>query len=359
MITNPSKLERLLKNLNRVLWFTDLHMKPSNLERCAQLFDFIIDEMLDHVKPDGIIFTGDMHDGKDSISVKCQNLLISFAQRLEKYGKPLIVVPGNHDYEETLRAHHYEKDSVFPGHSLSMLDGFPNVGVIDDVYTYGDFAFIPYRGYNFKFLLDLQKIDKTVKYLFAHEGVFGANLGNGMIDDFSVPTSVFKGFDRVFMGHYHKFHQLENITYLGSPLTQSFGESNQTKYVGVIERAEGTLTLIPIEMSMHNTIEINADAKEDLSLVKIVPGYTRLIISGKKENINQVLKIIGKTQKLEDAKVIVKADNQRRNRMNISETLSERKMVEVYLANMTTDLDKDKLIKLATKFVESAKNAPV
>ena len=43
--------------------------------------------------------------------------------------------------------------------------------------------------------------------------------------------------DKLFIvGHYHKFQKNENILYLGTPYSHSFGEANQKKYILIVDQ---------------------------------------------------------------------------------------------------------------------------
>ena len=98
----------------------------------------------------------------------------------------------------------------------------------------------------------------------------------------------FSKFNRVISGHFHKFQQKGNLTYLGTPFSHSFGESNQTKYIGVLDLESDDLKLIETEFPKHITEVIDCDKCQDYDLSGYDPeDHIRIVLEGSQENINK------------------------------------------------------------------------
>jgi len=349
---NMNKIK--LNKEGEVLWVTDIHMQNSNLDRCRKLFSFIA-ETVHEKQIKTIICGGDIYDGKDIIRSKCQNLLFSFLSDMKKRDVDFIALVGNHDYEETVNASHHESGE-YPDHSLKPLENLSNVTIVDFPTVIGDIGFIPYRGSNTHMLLSLNCV-KDAKYLFTHEGVSGYDFGTGRMDDFSLTPDKYSGFKKVYAGHYHACKVMDNIIFLGSPLTHSFGEANQVKNVGIINfNKKGFLDLLPVKLPQHLSIDVSTetDANDMPDLSDNSDYFVRFVVSGKKEALSIAEgNLREKYGHLNNLKIVLKPEIQRANRMNIAEEMKEDKMLEVYLNNFNTDLDKSKLLEMAKEFMES------
>src|SRR5690606_30883778 len=95
----------------------------------------------------------------------------------------------------------------------------------------------------------------------------------------------------VISGHFHKHQSNENLTYVGTPFSHSFGESNQTKVIGIYNIEEGRLELEQTTYRKHLTIEIDCDKQQEetttiLNTDGVLHKY-RVILTGKQENIDK------------------------------------------------------------------------
>jgi len=346
-----------LNEEGEVFWVTDIHMQNSNLDRCKKLFSFIA-KIVHERQIKTIVCGGDIYDGKDIIRSKCQNLLFSFLSDMKKRDVDFIALVGNHDYEETINAAHLDKEANYPDHSLKPLENLSNVTIVDFPTVIGDIGFIPYRGNNAHMLLSLSSI-QDAKYVFIHEGVMGYDFGTGRADDFSLPLDKYKGFKKVYAGHYHNSHVMGNVIYLGSPLTHSFGESNQVKNIGIINfKKKGKVEYVIVDLPQHLSFDVNASAVINdknstvLEKSKYCDYFIRFVISGKKEELSIAEEKLRKTyNNLNNLKIVLKPEIEKANRMNIAEEMKEEKMIEVYLSNYNTNLDKKELLERAKKFI--------
>lgn len=329
--------------MNKVLWMTDIHMKHSNLSLTEELFRFV-ETTLKERNLEYLIITGDLNDTKSIIRSECFVQLRKFFERTETFLQTFILV-GNHDM-------HNPKDMSF-GHSLEILKDIPNVSVIDEPQLVAfdggmEVKFIPYTEDN-KMLMKELKNKEGAKYLFCHNGIAGAQLNaKGSFDDFSISSAQYTKFDRVFVGHYHNYHELENgkITYLGSPFSHSFGESNQDKFIAEINLANGQLDLIKTPIRQHVDIILKSeDHVEEKGVLNINAGnpdnLIRVFLHGTKEDNKKVFnRIVVK----DGMKVIFKNEDVAKERIKFDLSKSKEDIIKKYISHANTTLDKKRLV---------------
>ena len=250
----------------------DPHAKPDNLDKIDQLFDKI-----EELGNDCIIL-GDLLDTKEVVRGKCLN---KYIERIKQSTHKFYLLVGNHDWFNL----------SCEAHSLEPLKLLDNVVVVDNPLETQDFIAIPY-------MHDKEKLSQIVatfvtkkKPLFCHVDMMNFDYGNGFISEHGLTVKDFKGYPMVISGHYHKAQSEENFTYLGTPFSHSFGESNQEKYIGVYDSDNNHLDLFETNFPKHITVEIEAavDVRTNLN----PNDYNRVIIKGNKEDIARVPRISG------------------------------------------------------------------
>ena len=246
----------------------DPHAKPNNLDRITQLFDMI--EKLGNP----CIILGDLLDTKELIRGKCLN---HYFRRLSQSNLEFIILVGNHDWFNL----------ECQDHSLETLAVLPNVTIVDTPMTLHGCHFWPYMPEHVPAGFD--KLERLP--VFCHIDSPGFDYGNGHVSDHGADYQTLRHFPRVISGHYHKYQEKEFFTYLGTPFSHSFGESNQTKYIGIFDTETHELELIETDFPKHLTLEINVDevAPDALDLQLTLP------------DINQVRVVLSGSQKAMDA----------------------------------------------------------
>jgi DNA repair exonuclease SbcCD nuclease subunit len=285
----------------------DIHCKLENLDKVKLLFEII--ESLGNPT----ILLGDLLDTKDLVRARCLNL---YYECFSKSKLEFTVLVGNHDLINIDR-----KD-----HALTPLCALKNVTIVDEPYISTNYLFLPYN----KSLSELSESvihakESEIKFIFGHLDIQNFNYGNGIISQEGFKLEDFKGFKRVLLGHYHCFQTKDNLTYLGTPFSHSFGESDQTKYIGILDIEINQLELLETPFPKHRTFEINCDAVTPNSLefkdlmensFKInMNDYNRIILSGSSYNISQVQRQAG-------IKYIEKPTISKVQKFNIDETLT-------------------------------------
>lgn len=241
----------------------DCHCKPNNLETIEQLFS-IVEEI-----GGPVIWLGDMLDTKDLVRARCLNAYYSYfkSSKLDH-----IVLVGNHDQ------YHAGAEE----HSLETLKALENVEIIDKPTLVNDMLMAPYYHDLEKFRSDV--LSQKARFLFMHQGVTGFDYGNGFVAENEISLIELKGYEKVVSGHFHAFQEKGNLTYLGTPFSHSFGETDQKKYLGIFDADAGTLETVETPFPRHVTVEIDLDAKKKPKIPD-TDDHIRVILTGSRERV--------------------------------------------------------------------------
>lgn len=244
----------------------DPHLKPDNLDKAQKLFSMVEDLGYPTV------WLGDMLDSKEIIRGKCLNALYNYFKDSNLNHTLLI---GNHCWFNL----------ECQDHSLRLLSELPNITIIDSPtilsIDYRTVAFMPFYSNLDEFRKDLNNLNYA-DILFLHQGISGFDYGNGYIAHDEIEITELKNFSTVISGHFHAFQQVDNLTYLGSPFSHSFGESNQEKVIGVLNLKTRKITTIPTPFPRHITIETTVN---DIDLDVNDNNYYRVMLKGTQQEI--------------------------------------------------------------------------
>lgn len=256
--------------MSRFTIIGDPHITHKSLDRAAALFEL--------VEAVGLptIWMGDFLDTKEVIRGKCLNALIDYlaASKLQH-----IVLIGNHDWFNL----------ECQAHSLEALKLLPNVKIVDSPEVIHDMLFLPYIHERTKLEETLTRFRGLTPVLFAHLEVTHFDFGNGHICTTGLPVEALKGFKRVISGHFHKYQEAGNLTYIGTPFSHSFGETNQTKYLGMYDTETNELKLAETPFPKHLTLEVDCDRDSTLApgLSFSAEDFHRIILTGTQANIDK------------------------------------------------------------------------
>lgn len=243
----------------------DPHVVPKSLDKGEQIFDIIEEEGND------AIILGDLLHTKEVIRGKCLNL---YFRRIQQSKLNFIIIVGNHDY------FNLECEE----HSLEALKVLPNVTIVDELTLINNMAFLPYI-HDKKELKDTLKLIKNSDVLFGHFDMAGFDYGNGYICDDGLEVKNFKSLKKVISGHFHKYQQEGNFTYLGTPFSHSFGESNQDKYIGIFDSETLELELKETPFPKHITETIDCNTQSSMEFYP-ENDHIRLILTGDQQAID-------------------------------------------------------------------------
>lgn len=226
--------------LNTFSVIGDPHITHKSLDKGYRLFQ-TIEEL-----GNPVIILGDLLDNKEVIRGKCLNLWFNY---LKSSKLQFVNLVGNHDF--------FNLEGL--DHSLKPLTSIPNVRIIDSVVEHPTlpFVFFPYIHDKHKLKELVLKYASKDKVAFGHFDMLGFDFGNGHISEVGLSVEDFQGYKRVISGHYHKYQQTGNFTYLGTPFSHSFGEANQDKFLGLYTVDTDKLDLLPTTFPKHVSLKVD------------------------------------------------------------------------------------------------------
>lgn len=199
----------------KALITSDLHcQKGIFTDICIDYLKFIEKYYFDN-ELDYIFFAGDMFEKSNKINHDAFVPLFKTLLEMKDNDVEMIFILGNHDI--------YNVDNA------SIVETFAPFGqVITDV----DSIFL--GGHRIDFLSytkDRNLIPNKGDVLITHLDIGDFSFDNEykVPDAIAFPRELFKGYKRVFTGHYHRFQHKGNITYQGSPYQLNFGEAGTKK----------------------------------------------------------------------------------------------------------------------------------
>lgn len=247
----------------------DPHARNENLDQIEELF------MLIEKLGNDTIILGDLLHNKEVVSGKCLN---TYIRCMKASNLKFHVLVGNHDYFST----------ECTDHSLQSLKELPNVTVVDKPCIVENMLLLPYyHDLNLFRVVAHYAQDQDVDTLIMHQGVNKCDYGNGFIAENEIELEELAHFKRVISGHFHKYQERGNLIYIGTPFSQSFGESNQIKYVGAFTNQANHFEVIPTDFPKHMTYEVDCDEQQMLLFTPNDKDYNRVILKGSRHNINK------------------------------------------------------------------------
>lgn len=335
--------------MRKAFWFSDIHLRPAHTDHASKLMDRLL-SLIEAHKPDVIVNTGDTFHTKNTVYASMHALYDSFLDKATALA-PVYTVVGNHDWADEYRVH-----------SLQLFKSKPKCHIVDEATMLTDkVAIMSYCRHENRFE-DLLKKITSAEMVFGHFDMNGFNLGSGWEETSSwSEPSKFKQFKRVFSGHYHlnqtKTVGQTEITFVGSPYTTEFGESDQEKFVMMIDLETGLAERISTGLIFHKTIKVSAhEPLPQIDLEQIANGCEfRVVITGTKEAISEV-----HVPKDFPAKIVYDVIDPQEDRLNISPDdridATIQKYVEYELIKKFGSLDKsplsvDKLVRLGLRAI--------
>lgn len=213
---------------------TDWHFGKSNGKFDSIILKGII-EQCNHAKENGItvLFNlGDTLDIKQSITTSTLNYLAKAFEIVNATYEKVYVLVGNHDMSKKT----YNSD----GHNLHILNGYPNIQVIDEPKMIEEFNnqfyMLPY------FPNEIMKSHKFPKadYLMGHIEIQGFMLNQFIKAEEGLnANAITKNYTKVFMGHFHKRQTKGKISYIGNLCRFFYGEDDDERGWTVLDCETG------------------------------------------------------------------------------------------------------------------------
>lgn len=330
-------------NFDEYLICSDLHIRLETLELSERVLDTMINISNDREIP--IIIAGDFFHTKAIIRSECLNLVLD---KFNNLNHPVLMIVGNHDFE----------NANCDKHALESLKYLQNVFIIDQFQCIN----------NNKILLMSYCKDSVFKknigeskseYLICHHGIAGFKMNNAKANvDSEINSNDVCKFKKIFAGHYHVAQKQGNVTYIGSPYQQNFGEAGQLKRFILFNVKTGKAEDIPLVnfpqyYIFKKTIDQVLDSG-DCILSMQDEDHVRFDIVGSKSDCKQITKdLLREKYKIKgELKLKFDYDNVEEE-VTIGDTLDYNIMFEKWLSFQRTKLDKTVLLKNGVEMINA------
>lgn len=238
---------------------TDWHIKPSNTEEVKGLIKQQI-KLAQELNVTSHICLGDVFQSRQAQPIVVLNAFQDILEMFETAQHTLTIISGNHD--KTDYKSEYSFLFPFKGHKcLVLVEGYRH-------FKRDNFHFIPFFSNN-EWITYFEQIKEKSGILFSHIAVEGSVNNDGSSVESSLKPSMFKDFDKVFLGHYHNQQQIgENIYHLPSLQANNFGEDNLKGFT--VLNSDGTHELVKAKFKEFKTVKVNLDevSKKELNVLK-------------------------------------------------------------------------------------------
>jgi DNA repair exonuclease SbcCD nuclease subunit len=331
-------------------------IKKNIKEGQLAFFDYLIGELNErNIKT--VLFTGDIHDTRQSINVEALvNTKRLFQTKMKDFDIHIIL--GNHDmYHE----------NAYDITALELFEDIPNVTVYRKNVTVK--TFLNKKWYIFPWII-ADRETKVVEFLnkmsgnsrkvrdntvmFGHFEMFGINMEGKSVSTFGLdPNLYMNAAAHVFSGHYHGQSITEKgsdkLIYLGSPYPMTFANADQSHGVWILdedmnmEYIENTIS--PNFKDIWDTDDIDAIESLENSFVRLHICDTH----SKEEEFEIRLKIENKkpilirTMPYSDDRVDDESKPEEQREANQIMKMNTVSLSEIYMEQNTEDLPKLKL----------------
>lgn len=216
----------------QIVHLSDIHIRknPSRNEEYKEVFDNLFLQ-LKNIKPSIIVVTGDLVHDKLTMFPEQIGLLLYFLSNLEKIA-PLILIRGNHDYNEKNPSREDILEQLVKYNTLTNTTFLLDSGFYQDT-NYSD---IVWAVWNHKDKMnpwrDIKNPFNRKEKLFIdlyHDPIIGCKLPFGTSSEGKIRSSIthedFLG-DIAMLGDIHKYQSFRDgkIAYAGSLIQQDYGE---------------------------------------------------------------------------------------------------------------------------------------
>lgn len=222
----------------KIALISDVHFGCRNnsetyLEIIKRVFTETLSKVIDDYNIQDVRILGDLFDCRNNINVRTLNVAMEVFNWY-KINKPDIkfkILLGNHDI--------YYKNRI-DVNSIECLRQIGNVEVVDKVIketingkSVISFPWlIPGSNEHAEFMA-IANGDKKYDLCFGHFEVRGFEISKGVYDTENLEIGLFKNYNKVFTGHYHLRNTIENVTYLGCPFQQTWGDYGDDKGINI------------------------------------------------------------------------------------------------------------------------------
>jgi|TARA_R110000851_G_scaffold230898_5_gene383707 DNA repair exonuclease SbcCD nuclease subunit len=309
-----------------------------------------------------IIHLGDYYDHRKFINFKALNENRKhFLSLLKEYGITMDIIPGNHDV-------YYKNDNdlcalkELLGHYMNEVNIVMEPRVMD--YDGCKIALVPWiNNYNYKESMNFIQTCKA-DFIGAHLELVGFEMMKGIKNVHGMGQESFKRFEQVWSGHFHTKSSQGNITYLGSQLEFTWADAHDPKYFHVFDTETRVMTPVVNPITLFEKI-VYDDKNVDYSKVKVkqyANKFVKIVVVNKSDpySFDKFIDRINDVG-VHDLKIAESFDefagmNTSDNNITIEDTT---KLLDGYVENVETDLNKDRIKMLMQEVYVEALNHEV
>jgi hypothetical protein len=268
------------------------------------------------------------------------------------------IIPGNHDvyYKNTNQLCSLKE---LMGHYMNEINIIMEPKVMD--YDGCKIALVPWiNNENYAETVDFIKNCKA-QFLGAHLELVGFDMMKGVKNTHGMGTELFEKFEQVWTGHFHTRSSHGNIHYLGSQMEFTWADAHDPKYFHVFDTETRVLEPVLNNVTIFEKVMYD-DSKIDYNTTDIEKYKDKFIkiVVVKKDNPFIFDRFIDRLNQLgiHDLKIAETFDefvgvNVDDDGISVEDTTE---LLDSYIDNVETDLDKDKIKTLMRGLYVEAQN---
>jgi predicted phosphodiesterase len=255
---------------------------PAFIDYFNKFYDKVFFPYLQENNINTVIHLGDVVDRRKFINHNtAHNFKLKFWNKLEESKIDTHIIIGNHDtyYKNTNEVNAlqnlniYKESKIYTSSKTVNFDGL-------------DILFIPW-------ICDENKENalhtienSTAQIVMGHLEIKGFEMHKGHLNEQGLEKDLFKRFEKVISGHFHKKSDDGHIYYLGCPYQIMWSDYNCPKGFHIFDTQTRELTRVPNTLIMFKKFIYN-DKEEDYSkkdLSEYENTFVKLFISNKTDN---------------------------------------------------------------------------
>jgi len=225
-------------------------------------FMSVINNAIKKNEVEKVIFIGDLFERRSDIKTDLFNIAYKLFKNLSKEAEVIMIV-GNHD----------KKGNFFTFQSFDFAKRIDKPTIIGEGFKV---ALVPY-------ITSSEPMkDLEADICIGHFSVKG--MPKSMIGDSSITFDDVSKFERVILGHEHKYSTSKNVVYIGASLPTKFRDNDVAPSYWLLQGTNLERKILPLPRF------IIIDNTEDIVEDKVKNNYVRVVISNLKENIENIKK---------------------------------------------------------------------
>lgn len=311
-----------------------------------------------------ILHLGDLYDHRKYINFKVQHASRKmFLEKLTEYGMTMDIIPGNHDtYYKSTNELNSLKELL--GYFTSNINIIMEPRVLDyDGLRIGLVPWINGENYN-ECMRFIEKCD--AEWLGGHLELAGFDLMPGMKATDGMSADVFSKYEMVLSGHYHTKSQQSNVRYLGTQMEFTWADAGDPKYFHVIDTETREIEAVRCPITMFEKIYYD-DRKmnyfEDYDVSRLDGKFVKVVVVNKTDPFT-FDRFIDRIQQMDhhDLKIAENFDEFIGENVEVDDEISVEdttQLLDSYVDNSETDLEKDRLKELMRSVYVEAVNQEI